>query len=129
MTEQELVGTILRVFQFFAGKPGNTKVGLKEIVEGFARLGEPPQVVASLTQLLTPIVNTFPRSLIQFLYFQSLAVQSRMILRSLVKSADKNLDGSMDWKEFEGFGDFDHEMAKDVEAPSIRPARWDWEHL
>ena len=52
-----------------------------------------------------------------------------MILRSLVKSADKNLDGSMDWKEFEGFGDFDHEMAKDVEAPSIRPARWDWEHL
>merc|ERR1712226_346531 len=68
-----------------------TKVGLKEIVEGFARLGEPPQVVASLTQLLTPIVNTFPR----------------MILRSLVKSADKNMDGSMDWKEFEGFGDFE----------------------
>jgi len=91
VTEQELLGTILRVFQFFAGKPGNTKVGLKEIVEGFARLGEPPQVVASLTQLLTPIVNTFPR----------------MILRSLVKSADKNLDGSMDWKEFEGFGDFE----------------------
>ena len=30
-----------------------------------------------------------------------------MILRSLVKSADKNLDGSMDWKEFEGFGDFE----------------------
>ena len=32
---------------------------------------------------------------------------TRMILQSLVKSADKNLDGAMDWKEFEGFGDFD----------------------
>ena len=30
-----------------------------------------------------------------------------MILQSLVKSADKNLDGGMDWKEFEGFGDFE----------------------
>ena len=30
-----------------------------------------------------------------------------MILQSLVKSADKNLDGAMDWKEFEGFGDFE----------------------
>ena len=34
-------------------------------------------------------------------------IQPRMILQSLVKSADKNLDGAMDWKEFEGFGDFD----------------------
>ena len=30
-----------------------------------------------------------------------------MVLQSLVKSADKNLDEAMDWKEFEGFGDFD----------------------
>ena len=30
-----------------------------------------------------------------------------MILQSLVSSADKNLDGDMDWKEFEGFGDFE----------------------
>ena len=30
-----------------------------------------------------------------------------MILQSLVKSADKNLDRAMDWKEFEGFGDFE----------------------
>ena len=30
-----------------------------------------------------------------------------MILQSLVKSADKNLDGAIDWKEFEGFGDFE----------------------
>ena len=30
-----------------------------------------------------------------------------MILQSLVTSADKNLDGAMDWKEFEGFGDFE----------------------
>ena len=30
-----------------------------------------------------------------------------MVLQSLVKSADKNLDEAMDWKEFEGFGDFE----------------------
>ena len=30
-----------------------------------------------------------------------------MILQSLVTSADKNFDGAMDWKEFEGFGDFE----------------------
>ena len=30
-----------------------------------------------------------------------------MILQSLVKSADKNLDEAMDLKEFEGFGDFE----------------------
>ena len=30
-----------------------------------------------------------------------------MILQSLVKSADKNLDRAMDWEEFEGFGDFE----------------------
>ena len=28
-------------------------------------------------------------------------------MQSLVKSADKNLDEAMDWKEFEGFGDFE----------------------
>ena len=36
-----------------------------------------------------------------------LFVACRMILQSLVTSADKNLDGAMDWKEFEGFGDFE----------------------
>ena len=36
-----------------------------------------------------------------------LFVTCRMILQSLATSADKNLDGSMDWKEFEGFGDFE----------------------
>ena len=30
-----------------------------------------------------------------------------MILQSLVKSADKNLDGAMDFQEFDGFGDFE----------------------
>ena len=63
MSLEELQETILRVFQFFAaGDPGKSEMGLKEIVEGFARLGEPPQVVDSLKQLLTPIINTFPRS-------------------------------------------------------------------
>ena len=31
----------------------------------------------------------------------------RMVLRSLVKSTDKNLDGGMDWGEFKAFGDFE----------------------
>jgi len=92
---EELQETILRIFQFFVGGrdkvPRPNKVGLKEFVEGLARLGEPPQVIQALTQHLTPIVNTFPR----------------MILQSLVKSADKNLDRAMDWQEFEGFGDFE----------------------
>ena len=36
-----------------------------------------------------------------------LFVTGRMILQSLVTSADKNMDGAMDWKEFEGFDDFE----------------------
>ena len=62
MSVEELEETILRIFQFFAAKLGKNEVGLREIVEGFARLGEPPQLVDILTQLLTPILNTFPRS-------------------------------------------------------------------
>merc|ERR1712192_15355 len=53
----DLKDTILRI-SHFAAKPGKTKIGLEEIVDGFARLGEPPQVVDSLRQLLTPILNT-----------------------------------------------------------------------
>ena len=30
-----------------------------------------------------------------------------MILRSLVKSSDRNSDSGMDWEELEGFGDFE----------------------
>ena len=60
---EEVQETILRIFQFFAaGTPGKTEIGLREIVEGFARLGEPPQLTQYLTQLLTPILDTFPRS-------------------------------------------------------------------
>ena len=63
MSVEELQETILRIFQFFAaGTPGKTEIGLREIVEGFARLGEPPQLTQTLTQLLTPILDTFPRS-------------------------------------------------------------------
>ena len=42
----------------------------------------------------------------------------RMVLRSLVKSTDKNLDGGMDWAELEAFGGFELalEMAGDVAA-------------
>ena len=59
---EDLQETILRIFQFLAAQPGKNEIGLREIVEGFARLGEPSQLVDTLTQLLTPIVNTFPRS-------------------------------------------------------------------
>merc|ERR1712192_293369 len=58
VNKKELEGTILGIFQFLAGAPGKTEIGLEEIVDGFARLGEPPQVVDSLRQLLTPILNT-----------------------------------------------------------------------
>merc|ERR1719192_2269804 len=66
-------------------------VGLEDFAKGLTKLREPPIVTNSLVQLLTPIVNSFPR----------------MILQALVNSADKNSDGGMDWQEFEGFGDFD----------------------
>ena len=59
---EEVQETILRIFQFFAATPDKTEIGLREIVEGFARLGEPPQLTQYLTQLLTPILDTFPRS-------------------------------------------------------------------
>ena len=36
----------------------------------------------------------------------------RMILLSMVKSAEKNANGVMEWEEFRGFGDFD--LAEDV---------------
>ena len=62
MGVEDLQETILRIFQFLAAQPGKNEIGLREIVEGFARLGEPSQLVDTLTQLLTPIVNTFPRS-------------------------------------------------------------------
>ena len=59
---EDLQETILRIFQFLAAQPGKNEIGLREIVEGFARLGEPPQLTQSLTHLLTPVLNTFPRS-------------------------------------------------------------------
>ena len=37
------------------------QVGLEDFAMGLAKLGEPPIVSNSLVQLLTPIVNTFPR--------------------------------------------------------------------
>ena len=43
-------------------------------------------------------------SLLGSFYFTA---DHRMVLRSLVKSSDKNLDGVMDWGEFEAFGDFE----------------------
>ena len=62
MTLGELKKKVSQLLDFFAAEPSKGQVGLNEIVEGFARLGEPPQVVDSLRQLLTPIFNTFPRS-------------------------------------------------------------------
>ena len=114
MSLEELQETVLRIFQFFVGGqdkvPRPNKVGLKEFVEGLARLGEPPQVIQALTQHLTPIVKTFPRYYCLSFSFKALFYKGaifRMILQSLVKSADKNLDRAMDWQEFEGFGDFE----------------------
>ena len=71
----ELEGTMIGIYKFFASEPSsvvkNLPLGLKDLVDGLTQLGEPPQVTDSLTQLLTPIVNTLPRSLSRS-QFQSL---------------------------------------------------------
>ena len=61
VTLEDVQTTILRVFQFFATNPKEQHIGLNELVEGLARLGEPVLVTDSIQQLLTPIFNTFPR--------------------------------------------------------------------
>ena len=58
----ELKMKVSSILDFFRAKPSKNEIGLEEIVDGFARLGEPPQVVDTLRQLLTPVINTFPRS-------------------------------------------------------------------
>ena len=40
-------------------KPGE-KLGVEELVGGFERLGEPPQVTAMLRQILVPLISTYP---------------------------------------------------------------------
>ena len=71
----ELERKIIGIYKFFASEPSsvvkNLPLGLKDLVDGLTQLGEPPQVTDSLTQLLTPIVNTLPRSLSRS-QFQSL---------------------------------------------------------
>ena len=62
----ELERKIIGIYKFFALEPSsvvkNLPLGLKELIDGLTQLGEPPQVTDSLTQLLTPIFNTLPRS-------------------------------------------------------------------
>ena len=71
----ELERKIIGIYKFFAPDPSsvvkNLPLGLKELIDGLTQLGEPPQVTDSLTQLLTPIFNTLPRSLSRS-QFQSL---------------------------------------------------------
>ena len=71
----EIERKIICIYKFFASEPSsvvkNLPLGLKDLVDGLTQLGEPPQVTDSLTQLLTPIVNTLPRSLSRS-QFQSL---------------------------------------------------------
>ena len=63
----ELERKMISIYKFFASEPSsvvkNLPLGLKDLVDGLTQLGEPPQVTDSLTQLLTPIFNTLPRSL------------------------------------------------------------------
>ena len=62
----ELERKMISIYKFFASEPSsvvkNLPLGLKELIDGLTQLGEPPQVTDSLTQLLTPIFNTLPRS-------------------------------------------------------------------
>ena len=71
----ELERKMIDIYKFFASEPSsvvkNLPLGLKDLVDGLTQLGEPPQVTDPLTQLLTPIFNTLPRSLSRS-QFQSL---------------------------------------------------------
>ena len=59
-TFEEVQRPFLRLFQFLVGKPGQ-RLGVGELVSGFDKLREPPIISASLRQLLTPVLDTFPR--------------------------------------------------------------------
>merc|ERR1719234_1837624 len=87
---EEVQQPFLHLFQFLVGKPGQS-LGVDELASGFEKLREPPIISNTLKQLLTPILDTIPR----------------IILQSLVSTADKNGDKMMDFNEFEGFGDFE----------------------
>jgi len=80
----------VRTLQFFVVAP-NKELNVRELVRRLEQLGEPSNVVEALVQRLTPVLGTFPR----------------MILLSMVESADKSANGAMEWEEFRGFGDFD----------------------
>lgn len=90
LTLEEAQQPLIHLFQFLAGKPGRQILGIDQIVSGFEKLGEPSAISESLRQLLTPVLETYPR----------------LFLQSLVASANKNGDNGMDFNEFEGFGDF-----------------------
>ena len=60
LTLEEVQRPFLRLFQFLVGKPGQ-RLGVGELVSGFDKLREPPIISASLRQLLTPVLDTFPR--------------------------------------------------------------------
>merc|ERR1719474_2349443 len=81
---EEVQGPVLRLFQFLVGAPGKS-LGIDELVSAFDKLREPPIVSSTLRQLLTPLLETLPR----------------IILQSFVRSADKNNDSAMDFAEME----------------------------
>jgi len=80
----------IQLLHFLVVDPSK-EVDVGQLVGRLEKLGEPERVVASLTQRLTPVLETFPK----------------MFLLSLVESADKNANDAMEWEEFEGFGDFE----------------------
>ena len=61
LTLEEVQRPLLSLFQFLVGAPGKS-LGIDELVSGFDKLREPPIISASLRQLLTPVLDTFPRS-------------------------------------------------------------------
>jgi len=87
---EEVQQPFLHLFQFLVGKPGQS-LGIDELASGFDKLREPPIISTTLRQLLTPVLDTIPR----------------IILQSLVKTADRNGDKVMDFDEFESFSDFE----------------------
>ena len=61
LTLEEAQQPLIHLFQFLAGKPGRQTLGIDQIVSGFEKLGESSAISESLRQLLTPVLETYPR--------------------------------------------------------------------
>ena len=120
----EIHETLLRIFQFFAARPGNHQLGLKDFVESLTRLGEPAQVTDSLNQHFFPIFNTFPRFTNQSFWFLDTVLQDDPSVSCEICRQELGRSHGLErvwrlWRLWAGL----QEMASDVEDSTRRHAR------